>query len=980
MKRFLCVLLIAIMLIPPMAVSAAGAPAITMTGAEGKVGDTVQIVIAAENLPDCASMELIVQYDTAALKPTAHAKGDLTGLYVTNLNYTIAETDGIGRVGQTAIKVVGATTSTTTPLLSGDPTLVTLTFEIIDAPQTASGALVELQKYSLSQMDANLTKVTGIPLPTAYVTREQAVTCAVTAPNKTAYYTGDALDLEGGSIWVAYADNDQETVLLSDLPEGAITGYDMNTPGEQTVYVTYAGQTGSFTIYVQEVYLETIEVTELPTKTEYVVGQEVNLAGGKLTLHYSNNTTKEIDLTNAMIDPSSPYDNMIPGPQEISICYEGAYTSISVEFIPLALRGIRLDLQPEKNTYFTGDTLNLSGGSLELTYNDGTVDFIATDDPQVEVSGYDPQAPGGQTVRLIYKGFSVEWNITVTQTVAEELTFIAYPQREYLEGQPLDLSAGRLEVRYNNGKTEEILMTHSNVSVEGYHPLQVGEQPLTVRYGDLSAEFTVTVVAKEVETVELLSAPNKKVYIQGEALDLTGGKIRLHYNNGDQKDLSITADLVSGYRPNTAGVQALSVTVEGKQAQFQVTVLSLDQAPTVCISGGEGVVGQTITVTLSTLRAPVSGGFQLEFSYDPSLLQPIAWTDGLAENLVPNDDALGAVPGVLKLAGLYMEPFSGNRTLGTITFRLLAPGNATVTLVGGFLTGETFGSAPVSATTVLGKSDPIRIKARSVERIELTAPNKRIYWMGEGLDFVGSSAVAYFNDGTHQAISPASMTISGFNNRVGGEQTVTLSYGGKSASFTVVVLKNHPFTDVLNNHWYYTNQSVPYVYTVGLMNGMTATTFGAEGQTTRAQLVTILYRLEGAPAVYGDDGFTDVSPADWYYDQVRWAVKNGIVNGMGDGTFAPNASITRGQMATILFRYAKQKGYDSGARDSLNSFADKNTVPSWYKEGMQWAVAEGIISGTYDYATGKTLLDTDGTATRAQIATVLMRYVEKFKV
>ena len=1135
MKRIVCVALILLMLIPPMAVSAEGDPSITITGAEGRAGDTVQVVVSAADLPACASMELILQYDATVLKPTAHAKGGLTGLYIGNLNYGIKESDGIGKVGESAIKIVGATSSTSTPLLSGDLTLVTLTFELLADPGP-EGAKVELLKYLLSQNDANLTKVTSIPLPTGYVTREQAVTCAVTAPGKTTYYTGDALDLEGGSIWVAYADNDQETVLLSDLPEGAITGYDPQELGPQEISVTYAGQTGTFNIELLELMATALEVTTQPTRTEYVLGQPFDLSGGELTLSYNSGKKETIPLTNDLIDDSADHE-IQEGWCMIPVTYGGRYTHVNIHYIARVATGLTVLADPAKLVYVEGQALDLTGGVLLATFNDNSTEEIPMTDPLVEVagfdnatiglqeltigckgqettlqvtviekviesiavktnpkteyvegqpfdlsggvltatyndgdtvdvpfsdigvtaSGYDPAALGERTITVSYadktaqftvtviekavesvqllsapdktvyiqgqvldltggvllatfndnsteeipmtdplvevagfdnatiglqeltigcKGQETTLQVTVIEKVIESIAVKTNPKTEYVEGQPFDLSGGVLTATYNDGDTVDVPFSDIGVTASGYDPAALGERTITVSYADKTAQFTVTVIEKAVESVQLLSAPDKTVYIQGEALDLTGGKIRIHYNNDDQKEQDITATLVSGYQPDLAGVQTLAVTVEGKQAQFQVTVLSPDQAPTVCVAGGEGVVGQTINVTLSTLRAPVSGGFQLEFSYDPSLLQPIAWTDGLADNAVPNNDALGAVPGVLRLAGLYMEPFSGTQTLGTVTFRLLAPGTAEVTLVDGFLTSETFGSDPIVEMTVLGKTDPIRIKAKAVERIALTAPEKRIYWMGEGLDLAGSSATVYYNDGTHQAIAPASMTVTGFNNRVGGEQTVTLSYGGKSASFKVIVLKKHPFTDVSNDIWYYTNQSVPYVYTLGLMNGMTATTFGGEGETTRAQLVTILYRLEGQPSVSGDDGFSDVASADWYYKAVLWASKSGIVTGYPDGTFAPNKSISRAEMAVIFYRYTKDyKKQPTNARADLSTFADRAEIGAWSADAISWAVAEGLMTGMPG-----NLFAPAGTATRAQIATVLMRYVEKNRV
>ncbi len=182
-----------------------------------------------------------------------------------------------------------------------------------------------------------------------------------------------------------------------------------------------------------------------------------------------------------------------------------------------------------------------------------------------------------------------------------------------------------------------------------------------------------------------------------------------------------------------------------------------------------------------------------------------------------------------------------------------------------------------------------------------------------------------------------------------------------------------PYTDVSQSDWYY--PGVKFTYDQKLMNGVATTQFGPEQTTTRAMLVTVLWRQEQSPAPKGANAFGDVPAGQWYTSAVQWAAENKIVEGMGDGKFAPDAQITRAQMATILFRYAKFKGKDAGNRAELTGFADGASTPDWAKEGMQWAVAEKIIAGI---AINDVLhLQNEGNATRAQMATVLMRYIQK---
>lgn len=177
------------------------------------------------------------------------------------------------------------------------------------------------------------------------------------------------------------------------------------------------------------------------------------------------------------------------------------------------------------------------------------------------------------------------------------------------------------------------------------------------------------------------------------------------------------------------------------------------------------------------------------------------------------------------------------------------------------------------------------------------------------------------------------------------------------------------FVDVNPKEWYH--PYVDYAVEHGLFSGTSENTFEPETAMTRAMLVTVLWRYEGQPKGY-ENTFVDVNAksGSWYIDAVAWAAANNIVSGVGNGKFDPEGKITREQMATILFRYANWKGIDTSKRGDLNTFPDGGKTASWAKEAMQWTVAEKIIGGS----DGK-LLPQDS-ATRAQVATILMRFIE----
>ena len=177
------------------------------------------------------------------------------------------------------------------------------------------------------------------------------------------------------------------------------------------------------------------------------------------------------------------------------------------------------------------------------------------------------------------------------------------------------------------------------------------------------------------------------------------------------------------------------------------------------------------------------------------------------------------------------------------------------------------------------------------------------------------------------------------------------------------------FTDVKETDWFF--KGVEYVVDKGIMSGVSENEFAPSGKLTRAMLVQMLYNMESRPACDAENAFMDVPVGQWYTDAVIWANDAKIVSGMGDGLFAPNMEITREQMVAMLYNYAKYRGYDVTASADLSAFADTASVSAWAQPAMQWAVAEGYISGM-----GDSQLAPQGTATRAEIASVIMRFME----
>lgn len=182
----------------------------------------------------------------------------------------------------------------------------------------------------------------------------------------------------------------------------------------------------------------------------------------------------------------------------------------------------------------------------------------------------------------------------------------------------------------------------------------------------------------------------------------------------------------------------------------------------------------------------------------------------------------------------------------------------------------------------------------------------------------------------------------------------------------------NPFADVNAGDWFY--RDVLFSYEKGLMSGMDAAAFAPYANTTRAQIAVIFYRMEGSPAVEGENSFTDVvrdSGTAWFYDAVTWAQQNGIMGGYGNSSFAPNDPITREQLAAIFYRYAQYKGYDTTQGGmAIREFDDYESISDYAMGAMAWAVNTGLVKGDSN------LLYPNGTATRAELAAMLHRFAE----
>lgn len=244
--------------------------------------------------------------------------------------------------------------------------------------------------------------------------------------------------------------------------------------------------------------------------------------------------------------------------------------------------------------------------------------------------------------------------------------------------------------------------------------------------------------------------------------------------------------------------------------------------------------------------------------------------------------------------------------------------------------------------------------AVSGEKVTITVtPDKDHKFSGLSIVDASGKQITFADngDGTYTFAMPASAV------------TVRLFFGAMTNG-------DFLFVDVPETHW--ARKAVAWANDKGLFSGTSGTTFGPGISTTRGMVVTVLWRMEKEPSVMQHTAFADVSTDAYYGKAVDWANKDGVVMGYGNGLFGPSNTITREQMAAILYRYAQLKGYDLSKRIELDSFTDGGKTAGYAKTAMEWAVANNLISGKEN-----NILDPNGNATRAEVATILMRFTEQ---
>lgn len=387
-----------------------------------------------------------------------------------------------------------------------------------------------------------------------------------------------------------------------------------------------------------------------------------------------------------------------------------------------------------------------------------------------------------------------------------------------------------------------------------------------------------------------------------------------------------------------------TILLEGSNAQVRLLPVTGSSAATTQAY----VQGDTATVFLTSRQLRAATGAQSGVAVTVDATDPAVGTVVLAGRSIANACDAGA-------AALQMKFRSGTVTLDA---RALAALDLHKDVAVSLASGASLNAA--------------QQRALGSQAAAATLANASVLVDGAAASCPAGSVRAAVAVNAADDLTAWSLADDGSISAVGGAYDA----GQQTYAFDVVngvtAIARFPFTDVVAGTWYY--GAAAYAYNNGLFAGMTPTTFAPNATMTRAMLVSVLWRLAGEPAPKAPNTFVDVPDGAWYTDAVTWAAENGVVSGIGGSRFDPSGFVTREQTAEILYNYAHSKGYDVSARADLTAFPDAGSVSGWAEEALSWANAAGLINGTV--RDGQTILDPQGSASRAQVAMILMNYVE----
>ena len=395
-----------------------------------------------------------------------------------------------------------------------------------------------------------------------YTVREvQATNIEIETPFKTNYYTGSALNVENGEIKVTYEDGTNETLVVS---ADMISDFDSSTAGEYKMTLTYAGYSVEIDYIVSDAQITSVSINT-QFKTTYFAGDSLNLNGGSIVARYEDGNSEILPITSAMVGET--FNSTTAGSKIMTITYKGKSVEVPYKINAVEATGISLESTLDKVEYLEGETLDVTGGKIKVSYNNGTTQIV--DITAAMTSGFNSTYVNSnqKTLIITYLGFTTSLKYSVVQVVVTSLTLTHTFKTTYFKYEPINVAGGLLTATYSNGTTEENIVLTTDMISEFYADT-VGTATMYITYKTFSIECEYTILAVELESIAVKTNPTKTTYYVGDSLqslDLTGCVITLYYNNGTTETILATDGKVTptGFYTYKTGDRVITLTYKG---------------------------------------------------------------------------------------------------------------------------------------------------------------------------------------------------------------------------------------------------------------------------------------------------------------------------------------------------------------------------------------------------------------------------------
>ena len=608
------------------------------------------------------------------------------------------------------------------------------------------------------------------------------------------------------------------TVTAQDGNKGLIKGI---SSGNTTITatVTYNGKTysKSCTVTVTAKKVTAVEVVAQPTKTQYFVGETFDPAGMQIQVTYNNGTKSDYSTYDFSTLPGTvtfaTVSTTTAGTKTVRLTYKEGSTSVSTTFriTVVAVKPTKIEfLNAPTKKFYVGDAstaFNAAGLEVHVTYNNGTTkDFDATE-LNISYSGFDTTTAKTITMTGTYEGVSGTFDVVINPVELVSVAVKTMPNKtKYYVGDTFDQTGLTLTATYNNGKTETIA---NGITCTGFSSDAVGSKTVTASYGGKSTTFNVDIEAVKLVSIAVKTNPTKMSYYQGEALDSTGLTLTATYNNGKTETVT-TGFTCSALDSSSAGQKTITVTYQGLTTTFSVTVIAVNLVSVsvktmpnkTSYFTGEPFdqTGLTLTATYNNGNTEtISSGIECTGFSSATAGQKTVTASYGGKSTTFTVEVKAIVPtGItVKTAPNKTEYFVGDSYDGTGLVVNVTYNNGTNKDITTGFTTSGFSSATAGKNTVTVSYEgftatfDVTIKAVELTGIEIAKqPNKTTFNTGDELDTTGLVLTLKYNNGTI-GTTDTGYTVSGYNTDTAGEQTITVTYQGFTATYKVTLIQSY---------------------------------------------------------------------------------------------------------------------------------------------------------------------------------------------